>query len=406
MNIIDSFPFLKNNKKLVYFDNSGTTLKPNEVIEAINKYYQKYSINNHSGGGNSLFNEVHSTIQETRKIIAKRINAQSEEIIFSPSTTYSLNILALSLKKNVEKGDKICLTYLNHSSNSYPWQAIAQEKQAKVEFLDLNQNFTINVDNLNKYINQKTKIVTFPHISNSLGVINSVEEITKEIKKINPNCLVIIDACQSIAHLPINVKEWNIDALVFSGHKTYGPTGIGVFWIKKDLGEKLTNILWGGGKKSSPNEKIDKNLPLSQKFEVGTLPLAQIFGLKASFEFLNNLEIEKIKKREENLKNYLVKELSKLKEVTIYNYETSAVNIILFNLKNYHPHDVADYLGKNNICVRAGNFCCPYLKKVIREESAIRISLALYNTKKDAKTLIECLNKLIDRPDLIFDTFN
>lgn len=399
------FPFLKHNKNLVYLDSAGTTLKPKNVIEAINEYYEKYSINNHSGGGNSLFNKIQTTIQQTRKIIAQKINGQSEEIIFLPSTTYSLNILALSLKDYLKKGDKFCLTYLEHSSNCYPWQAIAQEKKAKLEFLDLNQDFTININNLNKYIDQKTKIVSFSHMSNSLGVINPVAEIVVKIKKINPNCLIIIDACQSIAHLPINVKQWNIDALVFSGHKVYGPTGIGILWIKKDLGKTIPDVFWGGGKRIGPNEKIDENFPLNQKFEVGTLPLAQIFGLKKSFEFLDNLDIKKIEKQERNLKNYFIKELIKLDKVIIYNQNIDSINIILFNLKGYHSHDVAEYLGRNNVYVRAGNFCCPYLNQLIKTESAIRISLSVYNTKKDINKLISCLKNLIKNPELIINLY-
>jgi cysteine desulfurase/selenocysteine lyase len=399
------FPFLKNNKNLVYLDNAGTTLKPKNVIEAINEYYEKYSINNHSGGGNILFNKIQTTIQQTREIIAQKINGRSEEIIFLPSTTYSFNLLSLSLKEYLKKGDKICLTYSEHSSNCYPWQAIAQKKEAKVEFLDLNQDFTIDINNLNKLIDQKTKIVSFSHMSNSLGVINPIAEIVKKIKEINPNCLIIIDACQSIAHLPINVKEWNIDALVFSGHKVYGPTGIGILWIKKELGKMIPDVFWGGGKRIGPSEKIDESLPLNQKFEVGTLPLAQIFGLKKSFEFLNNLDIKKIENEERNLKNYFIKESLKLDKVVIYNQNVDSINIILFNLKDYHSHDVAEYLGRNNIYVRAGNFCCPYLNNLIKTESAIRISLSIYNTKKDINELINCLKDLIKKPELIIDLY-
>lgn len=201
------FPLFTHHKNLIYLDSAATSLKPNSVIQAISDYYEKYSINSHSEGNNSLSNEVRNTIQQTRHLIAQKTNAQAEEIIFFPSTTYSLNILALSLKNYLEKGDKIALTHLEHSSNCYPWQAIAQEKKATADFLPLTKNFIIDIDKLENYIDKKTKIVSFVHLSNSLGVINPVQKITKRIKKINPNCLVIIDACQSIAHLPVNVKE-------------------------------------------------------------------------------------------------------------------------------------------------------------------------------------------------------
>jgi len=201
------FPIFNHQKKLIYLDSAGTSLKPNSVIQEVGEYYEKFSINSHSEGNNFLANEVRVIIQKTREIIAQKINGEAKEIVFLPSTTYSLNILALSLKNSLKKGDKIFVTHLEHSSNCYPWQAVAQEKGAKTSFLPLNKEFTIDTNNLDKYIDKKTKIVSFVHMSNSLGVINSVGKITKRIKEINPNCLVIIDACQSIAHLPIDVKD-------------------------------------------------------------------------------------------------------------------------------------------------------------------------------------------------------
>lgn len=395
------FPIFTRQKNLVYLDSSGTSLKPKTVIQNIKNYYENYSINTHSEGNSFLAQEVRQTVHQTRQLIAQKINAQTEEIIFFPSTTYSLNILALSLKNYLQRRDKIFLTHLEHSSNCYPWQAIAQEKGAQVDFLPLNKNFTIDTNKLENYIDKKTKIVSFSHMSNSLGVINPVAKITQKIKEINPNCLVIIDACQSIAHLPINVKKWNIDALVFSGHKVYGPTGIGILWLKKELGENLPDILWGGGKKRSPGEKTNYVLPLAQKFEVGTLPLAQIFGLQASFEFLNSLDIKEVSAYEKELKNYAIGELKKLEKVTIYNKDLETIDIVLFNLQGYHAHDVADYLGKNNILARGGNFCCPYLKELIGVESAIRISLFIYNAKDDIDKLIYHLKNIIKEPEIL-----
>jgi cysteine desulfurase/selenocysteine lyase len=396
------FPIFTQQKDLIYLDSAGTSLKPNSVIQEIRKYYENYSINSHSEGNNLLANKVRTTVQKARELIAQKINGEEKEIIFLPSTTYAINILALSLKNFLEKGDKIFLTHLEHSSNCYPWQAIAQEKEAKTVFLPLNKEFTIDINNLDKYIDKKTKIISFIHMSNSLGVINPVAKITKRIKEINPECLVIIDSCQSVAHLPIDVKDWDIDALVFSGHKIYGPTGIGVLWIKKELGEKLPDLLWGGGKKTGPlDTRNNYSLPLSQKFEVGTLPLAQIFGLKKSFEFLNSLDIKELSNYEKELKDYTLKELAKLEKVIIYNQKLETIDIVLFNLQGYHAHDVADYLGKNNICVRAGNFCCPYLKELIGTESAIRISLFIYNTKEDIDKLIFHLKNVIKEPELL-----
>jgi cysteine desulfurase/selenocysteine lyase len=402
------FPFFTQQKNHVYLDSAATSLKSVSVIQAITNYYEKFSINSHSEGSGLLAQKVRQTISQTRQLIAEKIGADPEEIIFLPSTTYSLNILALSLKNYLEKDDKIFLTHLEHSSNCYIWQDIAQQKQAQVDFLPLSEEFIIDINKLENYIDKKTRIVSFVHMSNSLGVINPVKKIAERIKEINPDCLVIIDACQSIAHLPINVKEWNIDALVFSGHKVYGPTGIGVLWLKKELAKKLPHLLWGGGKKIGPNNSLtEKNecSPLSKKFEVGTLPLAQIFGLKAAFEFLNSLDIKEVSNYEKELKNYALDKLKELEKIIIYNQELETVDIILFNLEGHHAHDVAEYLWENNIYVRAGNFCCPYLKELIGKEAAIRISLFIYNTKEDINKLVYCLKNLVENPDLILNTF-
>ncbi|CAH1764473.1 4995_t:CDS:2, partial [Entrophospora sp. SA101] len=252
-----------------------------------------------------------------REIIAQKINGQAEEISFLPSTTHALNILALSLK-----------------------DSIAKEKKARIDFLPLNNELTIDIGQLDKYISKRTKIVSFVHVSNSLGVINPVAEITQKIKKINPDCLIILDACQR------------------------------------------------GGKKIGPMEKnTGQNLPLSQKMEVGTLPLAEIFGLKAAFEFLNKLGTEEIYEYENNLRNYALQKLKKLKDMNIYNQNLVSANIITFNLSPYHAHDLTDYLGKNNILIRAGNFCCPYLTKLIGTNSALRISFGVYNNYDDIDEL-------------------
>jgi len=398
------FPFFQKRKNFVYLDSAGTSLKPQLLIDAIVDYYQNYSINTHSSNS-PFFLTTQRKINEARELIAQWIKASSsEEIIFLPSSTYALNILALSLENFVEKDDQIALSYLEHSSNFYPWQALAKKKKTKIIFLPLKEDLVIDNQKLSAYITSRTKIVALTHLTNNLGIINPIAKIAKKIKKINPRCLIIVDAAQSIAHLPINVQEWNIDALIFSGHKVYGPTGIGILWLKADLGRKLPDLLWGGGKEFGINQVTKKltNFSLSQKFEVGTLPLAQIFGLRAVFEWLSNFDRNKIKKQEKELWNYACQELETLAGITIYNQNFSQVsNIILCNFKQYHAHDIVDYLSRNNIFVRAGNFCSPFLKKLIGTESALRISLTFYNNKNDIDRLVFLLKKLSKKPELI-----
>jgi cysteine desulfurase / selenocysteine lyase len=395
------FPIFEQHKGLVYLDSAATNLKLRTVIDAINDYYQKYSINFHSRSSHSLFKEVWKTIRETRQLVARKINAQPEEISFVPSATYAFNILALSCQKFLRAGEKIFLTHLEHSSNLYPWQSIAQEKGLKTGFLPLNENLIIDVSQLPNYIDEKTKIVSFFHVSNSLGTINPVAEITQRIKQINPDCLVILDACQSITYASIDVREWNIDALVFSGHKVYGPTGIGMLWLKKELAEKFPHVLWGGGKMIGPLTEItSQDLFSLNKFEVGTLPLAQIFGLKASFEFLNKINSLIIYQHQNKLRNYALLQLEKIKNIFIYNQKLPTNNIITFNLSGYHAHDIVDYCGKHDILLRGGDFCCPYLSKIIGTNSALRISFDLYNTYADIDRLIKCLREIKEKPIL------
>ncbi|CAG8545912.1 4620_t:CDS:2 [Racocetra persica] len=341
------FPILREQKSLVYLDNAATSLKPETVIQAVTDYYQKCSINSHSESNNPWF-------QQTRQLVAKKIAAQAEEIIFVPSATYALNILALSLCDYLTSGDKIALTHLEHSSNLYPWQAAAQSQAAEIVFLPLTKDFVINIDQLPNYINHQTKIVSFFHLSNSLGTINPVAEITRQIKKINPECLVIVDACQR------------------------------------------------GGKKNSPDEKITPlDLFLPQKFEVGTLPLAQIFGLRASLEFVNKLNLAEINHHETQLRNYALHQLNQIPSLIIYNQKQFSPTIITFNLAGCHAHDVADYLGKKNILLRAGDFCCPYLAEVIGVNSALRISLDIHNNQDDIDRLIDCLQEIVNNPQVL-----
>ncbi|CAG8483307.1 23592_t:CDS:2 [Gigaspora margarita] len=352
------FPILTQRKNLVYLDNAATSLKPQTTIQALADYYQKYSTNSHTESSNPLFQQVRATIEKTRELMARKIAAQTTEIIFVPSATYALNILALSLRDYLIPGDKIALTYLEHSSNLYPWQAAAQTKSSEVVFLPLTNNFVIDIEQLPDYIDHQTKIVSFFHLNNSLGTVNPVAEIARQIKKINPECLVIVDACQSIIHVPIDVTDPAIS-----------------------------------------NNQTD--LFLSQKFEVGTLPLAQIFGLRACLEFLNKLNLTEISHQVVQVRNYALSKLKQIPGLVIYNQNQFSPSIITFNLVGYHAHDIADYLGGENILLRAGDFCCPYLAEEIGINSALRISLDIHNNQDDVNRLIDCLQEIVNNPQIL-----
>lgn len=385
------FPFLKS-KNVIYLDSAGTSLKPNVVIKSISEFYRKYSLNTHSEVNNKIFRKIDNTVLSLRKAIIKRINGSSyEEIIFVPSATHAFNFLSLSLENILKKGDKILLTHLEHSSNLYPWERLAKKNGAEIKFLDLDEKGYIDIKKLSSLCCDRLSLVSIAHTTNSLGTTNDIKKIIEVIKKKSPNCIVIIDACQSILYETISAKEWDIDCLIFSAHKIYGPTGIGVMWINEKRKE-IKSVLWGGGKKISPLEKITNfQVPYYVNWEVGSLPLAQIFGLRSVFEWLEDKNFES---KVVALKKYTLSKLASIFWIKVYNKDTKEKNgIITFNVLKSHSQDIADYLGKKNIFVRAGDFCCPYLEKVIGVFSAIRVSLGPYNTKKDIDSFLVALRE-------------
>ena len=397
----NDFPFLEKKPLTIFLDNAGTTLKPVTVIESIKKCYVDYSLNPHSVSSYPGFRKVDQIINETRELLIEKIEGNSpEELVFIPSATHSFNFLALACKTWLKKGDEIALTYLEHSSNYYPWEILTKEIGVKLIFLPLNFDNQIDLFELDKYINNHTKVVSFFQVSNALGVINPVTKIVEVIKKRNPDCLVIVDACQSItANQEIFAKQWKIDVLVFSAHKMYGPTGLGILWVNSASQKKIPSVLWGGGKIKSPLEKVKEDWEDSvyyQEWEVGTPPLAQIFGLNASLKWMKKQKRNEIIDYLSSLVEYMVlKMLVKVLGIIIYNKRIEReVGIVTFNLTNYHSQDVVDYLGRNNLIVRGGNFCCPFLYKIIKTNSAIRISLALYNTFWEVDRLIFLLAKI------------
>ena len=321
------FPTLRLNKENTYLDNAASSLKIKAVIKSISNFYNFFSLNNHSFSENIIHNTIEKTINETRVLISNWINGKPSEISFIPSATYGLNILALSVCDFIKNDDLILITKLEHSSNIYPWINICNKKGAKIDYFDLNEQFQIDEKKIAERISKKVKVVSFSHVSNNVGSLNNVYVISNIIKKKNPDCFIIIDASQSISSELIDVRECQIDALVFSAHKVYGPTGIGVLWVKSESEKKLPHILWGGGKIISPLSYNQNNSSLQQvsynKFEVGSLPLAQIFGLKEVFLFLNSINWKKKKKKEKELLKYAVLKMSEIQNIKIYNKNLS-----------------------------------------------------------------------------------
>jgi len=383
------FPIFQKNKNLIYLDSAATTQKPKVVIDAINQFYKEFNANINRG----LYDlSIKSTeaYESSREKIANFINADKNEIIFTSGTTDSLNKLSRALPKLFNKKNEIVLTEMEHHSNLVPWQETAKESKMKLKFIPL-KNMELDYEIAEKIINEKTAIVSLTHLSNSLGTINNIEKIIELAKK--HGAIVIIDAAQSIAHKKIDVKKLNADFLVFSGHKIFASTGIGIIYGKKQILEKLPAFQFGGDMiKEVSLEESSYELP-PKKFEAGTPNIAGAISLGKAIDYINNIGINKIEKYENELTTYTIKELKKIPEIIIYESENQGP-IISFNLDNIHPHDIASILSYENIAIRAGHHCCMPLMKKLEVQGTCRISLSIYNNKEDIDKLIQGIKKV------------
>ena len=393
MNIKDDFPILKN-RNIAYLDSGATSQKPQAVIDAISEFYKKCNANPHRGAY-ALSQEATEIYENTRTKIAEFINAKHrEEIIFSKNATESLNLIAYSYGlENIEKDDEIVISIMEHHSNLVPWQKVAKAKQAKLNYMYINENFELSDEEIESKITDKTKIVGITHVSNVLGTINNIEKIIKYAHK--KGALVIVDASQSIPHMKIDVQALDADFLVFSGHKMLSPLGIGVLYGKKELLDNMTPFLMGGDMIEYVYEQDTTFASLPNKFEAGTQNVEGVIGLGAAIDYIESLGYDKIEQIEREIVHYAIEELRKLSFLDLYltknNENHSAV--ISFNIKGVHPHDVASILDAEGVCVRSGNHCAQPLMRFLGIDSTCRASFYIYNTKEDVDRLVEALNK-------------
>lgn len=402
------FPFFKNNPHLVYLDTAASSLKPQVVIDAIKEYYEQYCINPHSQDY-QLAVKGNDIVEDTRKIISKFINSNENEVIFCPSATFAFNQIAFGLEKYLQENDEILLTNLEHSSLLLPFYRLIKTKKIKIKFIETNKQGIITIEKLKKVLTPKTRIVAFANINNSLAIENDTEKLTSFIKDygqkhlknndgIFKNILVVIDGTQSAGHIKTDVKKWNIDFFGFSAHKVFGPTGIGILWGKNEWLNIIEPLILGGGM----NDCIETNgkfslLASPTRFEGGTQNIAGVFGLGAAIKYLLSIGMENIKNHQISLKKYAVKQLTKHlnDNIEIYNSNGNSNNII-FNINNVFAQDVANFLGTQNICVRSGTYCAKLLTNTINTTATIRVSLYIYNCKKDIDLLIMALKKGIN----------
>ena len=384
----EDFPML--NEDIIYLDNGATSLKPKCVIDKMTEYYEKYSANAHRGDYDISF-KVDVEYENAREEVKKFINAKSkEEIVFTSGTTDSLNMIATGFFGNLlEPGDEILITTSEHASNVMPWFRLCNDLGAVVNFIPLDDSLHVTIDNVKKSITPNTKVIALAGITNVVGDIRPIKEITKLAHE--HDIFVVLDGAQSVPHIKTDVQDLDIDFLAFSGHKMLGPTGVGVLYGKKELLEELEPVNLGGGM----NESFDtvdtmyyKELPT--RLEAGTPNIAGVIGLGEAIRYINKIGIEKIHERELHLRDYLIEKLMPLNHIDIINLEADS-GIVAFNVNGIFSQDVAYFLNKYNICVRAGNHCAKILKNATGVTNSLRISLYFYNTEKEIDELVELL---------------
>jgi cysteine desulfurase/selenocysteine lyase len=389
------FPILEikiNGKRLVYLDSAASSLKPKPVLEALERYYLRFGVNIFRGLYR-LSLEATEEYEKSREKVAKFIGAKdSSEVIFVRNTTEAINLLASSLgEEYLKKGDEILLTIMEHHSNFVPWQQLSLNKGLNLKIWDINKEGTLKEIPLGK----KTKILAITYVSNVLGTINPLDEIIKKVRKINKNCLVVIDGAQAVPHLKVDVSRLDCDFLAFSGHKMLGPTGIGVLWGKRKLLTQMPPYQFGGEMIKEVYLKKTNFADLPAKFEAGTPNIAGAIGLGAAVDYLESLGIENIRRQEEKLTKILLDEFKKIKEITVYGplVKEKRGGVVSFNLKRVHPHDLGQILNEDNICIRTGHHCTMPLHQRLGIPASCRASFYIYNDEEDIEALIVGIKK-------------
>lgn len=382
------FPVLVNNPSLVYLDSCATSLKPKCVIDKIDEYYEKYGVNVNRGVYELSY---HATCEyeETREITAKFLNAKPEEIVFTKGASNGLNLIASSYGlDNIQEGDEIITSELEHHSNIIPWQNVAKRKNAVLKFIELDSTGRITVESFKRVLTNKTKVVAITYVSNVMGYITPIKEIIDLAHSVG--AVVVVDAAQAVPHMKIDVKALDVDFLAFSAHKMLGPTGFGIIYGKYDLLQKMEPIEFGG----DMNDNVDlyeshyKDAPY--KFETGTPPIAEAIAFKEAIKYIENYGYDKIQKTEKELTRYAVEELLKIPNVTVYN-PTVETGTIAFNINNVHPHDAATFFDQEHIALRAGHHCAQLITKWLECVGTLRACFYLYNDLDDAKKFVEAV---------------
>jgi cysteine desulfurase/selenocysteine lyase len=402
--IRQDFPILKrkiNNHPLIYLDNAATTQKPKQVIEAIKEFYENHNANVHRAI-HTLSQESSELYENAHEEVAKFINADGmEEIIFVRGTTEAINLVAYAWGlHNLESEDEVLVTLMEHHSNIVPWEILSRTKGFKVKYVEVNDDGTLNYESFENAISPKTKIVCLAHVSNVTGVINDVKRVAKIAHEYGT--LVLVDGAQSVPHLPVDVKDLDIDFLAFSGHKMLGPTGIGALYGKREILEEMKPFHGGGSMIkgvtfSTMTRRCSVSLnDLPWKFEGGTPNICGGIGLMAAVKYLKSVGMENVKEHEEILTEYAIGRMQECEKIKIYGPEDASVKcgILPFGIEGLSSHDVALFLDSYGIMIRSGFHCAQPLHEKLRLKSSARASFYIYNTREEIDRLIEALKEI------------
>ncbi|MBW4621213.1 MAG: cysteine desulfurase [Cyanosarcina radialis HA8281-LM2] len=394
------FPILHqevNGKPLVYLDNAATSQKPLAVLNALQDYYQHYNSNVHRGV-HTLSAKATDAYEGARVKISKFVNAASpQEIVYTRNASEAINLVAYAWGlTNLQKGDEVILTVMEHHSNLVPWQIISQKTGAVLKFVELTADEDFDREQFKSLISDKTKLVSVVHVSNTLGCINPVEEICAIAHRYGAK--VLIDACQSIPHMPVDVQKIDCDWLVASGHKMCGPTGVGFLYGKLDLLRSMPPFLGGGEMIADVFLESSTYADLPHKFEAGTPAIAEAIALGAAVDYLTGIGLDRIHAYEEELTAYLYQQLSQIPQIRIYGPPVNKGRAALaaFTAGDVHPHDLSTILDQAGVAIRAGHHCTQPLHRYLKVQSTARASLYFYNTKEEIDVFIAALREAIE----------
>ena len=381
-----------NGKPLIYLDNAATSQKPKNVIDAVETYYREYNSNIHRGV-HTLSENATETYESSRLKIKNFINANStKEIVFVRGATEAINLVAQSLgRDSLNENDEIIITELEHHSNIVPWQLLSQQTGAKLKFIPINNKGELIEEEYKKLLNKKTRIVAVGHISNALGTINPIETIITMAHEYDAK--VLIDGAQAAPHTLIDVKKLDCDFYVFSGHKLFGPTGVGVLYGKKDLLEKMPPYQGGGDMIKMVSMKETQYNDLPYKFEAGTPNIAGVIGLGAAIDYVNEIGLENISTYENELLDYANQQASEITGLKFIGTARQKASILSFTLDGIHPHDVGTILNSEGIAIRTGHHCAMPVMEYFKIPATSRASFTFYNTHEEIDALIKAIEK-------------